>query len=126
MKTSVSAGIFFFQAEDGIRDEVRSRGLGEVYKGQRGYGASLRRWRSIPPIMSTSSGIVSYTHLTLPTNREALLSVVAVFLKKSTAPSSFSFHPSSSTTTSTNRSVTAALQQTLAPHASPLPRHLHT
>ncbi len=25
---------FFFQAEDGIRDLVRSRGLGEVYKGQ--------------------------------------------------------------------------------------------
>ncbi len=26
--------IFFFQAEDGMRDLVRSRGLGEVYKGQ--------------------------------------------------------------------------------------------
>ncbi len=26
--------LFFFQAEDGIRDLVRSRGLGEVYKGQ--------------------------------------------------------------------------------------------
>ena len=25
---------FFFQAEDGIRELVRSRGLGEVYKGQ--------------------------------------------------------------------------------------------
>ncbi len=25
---------FFFQAEDGIRDLVRSRGLEEVYKGQ--------------------------------------------------------------------------------------------
>ncbi len=25
---------FFFQAEDGIRDLVRSRGLGGVYKGQ--------------------------------------------------------------------------------------------
>ncbi len=25
---------FFFQAEDGIRDLVRSRGLGDVYKGQ--------------------------------------------------------------------------------------------
>jgi len=29
---------FFFQAEDGIRDLVRSRGLGDVYKRQ----ASLR------------------------------------------------------------------------------------
>ena len=29
-----SCGIFFFQAEDGIRDLVRSRGLGDVYKRQ--------------------------------------------------------------------------------------------
>ena len=28
--------IFFFQAEDGIRDLVRSRGLGDVYKRQAG------------------------------------------------------------------------------------------
>ena len=27
---------FFFQAEDGIRDLVRSRGLGDVYKRQAG------------------------------------------------------------------------------------------
>ena len=26
--------VFFFQAEDGIRDLVRSRGLGDVYKSQ--------------------------------------------------------------------------------------------
>ena len=26
---------FFFQAEDGIRDLVRSRGLGDVYKRQK-------------------------------------------------------------------------------------------
>jgi len=31
----VHAGcLFFFQAEDGIRDLVRSRGLGDVYKRQ--------------------------------------------------------------------------------------------
>ena len=30
----VSCGFFFFQAEDGIRDLVRSRGLGDVYKRQ--------------------------------------------------------------------------------------------
>ena len=30
--------VFFFQAEDGIRDLVRSRGLGDVYKRQ-GYMA---------------------------------------------------------------------------------------
>ena len=30
---------FFFQAEDGIRDVERSRGLGDVYKRQVYYGA---------------------------------------------------------------------------------------
>ena len=29
--------VFFFQAEDGIRDLVRSRGLGDVYKRQGKY-----------------------------------------------------------------------------------------
>ena len=33
--------LFFFQAEDGIRDLVRSRGLGDVYKRQAQDGASL-------------------------------------------------------------------------------------
>ncbi len=28
---------FFFQAEDGIRDQPRSRGLGDVYKRRSGY-----------------------------------------------------------------------------------------
>ena len=32
---------FFFQAEDGIRDLVRSRGLGDVYKRQLGQGFRL-------------------------------------------------------------------------------------
>ena len=30
----MSLSMFFFQAEDGIRDLVRSRGLGDVYKRQ--------------------------------------------------------------------------------------------
>ena len=30
----LSCGVFFLQAEDGIRDLVRSRGLGDVYKRQ--------------------------------------------------------------------------------------------
>ena len=30
----MTAATFFFQAEDGIRDLVRSRGLGDVYKRQ--------------------------------------------------------------------------------------------
>ena len=36
--------VFFFQAEDGIRDPVRSRGLGDVYKRQGGaYDISLAK-----------------------------------------------------------------------------------
>ena len=37
---------FFFQAEDGIRDLVRSRGLGDVYKrqGEAGPGFHWCRW----------------------------------------------------------------------------------
>ena len=31
---SIDDAFFFFQAEDGIRDLVRSRGLGDVYKRQ--------------------------------------------------------------------------------------------
>ena len=34
---------FFFQAEDGIRDLVRSRGLGDVYKRQQLQLVELRR-----------------------------------------------------------------------------------
>ena len=34
----ISCWFFFFQAEDGIRDLVRSRGLGDVYKRQQTTG----------------------------------------------------------------------------------------
>ena len=34
MTSDVVDSVFFFQAEDGIRDLVRSRGLGDVYKRQ--------------------------------------------------------------------------------------------
>ena len=34
LNRDVCCFIFFFQAEDGIRDLVRSRGLGDVYKRQ--------------------------------------------------------------------------------------------
>ena len=46
---------FFFQAEDGIRDLVRSRGLGDVYKRQvklrapEGQGDVLARGKITPP-----------------------------------------------------------------------------
>ena len=68
---------FFFQAEDGIRDLVRSRGLGDVYKRQQ-YISSKTGW---PVIIENRVGgggqvgtlagkhaPVSYTHLTLPTS----------------------------------------------------------
>ena len=70
---------FFCQAEDGIRDLVRSRGLGDVYKRQ---AQELRDHpvdrlpklvRSSDPIFLKPGGKVgrdpvSYTHLTLPTS----------------------------------------------------------
>ena len=71
--------IFFFQAEDGIRDLVRSRGLGDVYKRQDDsfpsvilavFAITLQKLRSIlsgRTIMRISVS-VSYTHLTLPTS----------------------------------------------------------
>ena len=71
--------LFFFQAEDGIRDLVRSRGLGDVYKRQ-------DMGRAVPEINHPQRQLllrrltgpalhpqcrrrpVSYTHLTLPTS----------------------------------------------------------
>ena len=40
---------FFFQAEDGIRDLVRSRGLGDVYKRQLPYLTKLFKIKSMLP-----------------------------------------------------------------------------
>ena len=71
--------VFFFQAEDGIRDLVRSRGLGDVYKRQAlGYSrgrtdgiawvAHGRSKRGNDRAVSAEIEPVSYTHLTLPTS----------------------------------------------------------
>ena len=66
-------GFFFFQAEDGIRDLVRSRGLGDVYKrqgwyvghDQRAFGADQgRRGRAAvrtPHIVWRSQRCLLYT-----------------------------------------------------------------
>ena len=70
---------FFFQAEDGIRDLVRSRGLGDVYKRQvdtcaaaLGYGLQLyfdfSGYADMAIGLGMMFGTVSYTHLTLPTS----------------------------------------------------------
>ena len=37
--------VFFFQAEDGIRDLVRSRGLGDVYKRQQHHCVAFKEKR---------------------------------------------------------------------------------
>ena len=77
---------FFFQAEDGIRDLVRSRGLGDVYKRQskdymmkiichlKSLLILLFFFLSLPASQFAQSPLinnmpaVSYTHLTLPTS----------------------------------------------------------
>ena len=72
-------GFVFFQAEDGIRYLVRSRGLGDVYKRQVSY--SLNVTPDLYPVIAIEEkndsatqkyfyyvGAVSYTHLTLPTS----------------------------------------------------------
>ena len=69
---------FFFQAEDGIRDLVRSRGLGDVYKRQHGGYADVpgevseqvfrcHTSKRRQPTAEIVHHAVSYTHLTLPT-----------------------------------------------------------
>ena len=71
--------LFFFQAEDGIRALVRSRGLGDVYKRQAGVSDLMHELAAdddaeTPPARASrrrserSRGPVSYTHLTLPTS----------------------------------------------------------
>ena len=67
---------FFFQAEDGIRYLVRSRGLGDVYKRQaQDVGVStqplaprLKAGHDYPANDAERRASVSYTHLTLPTS----------------------------------------------------------
>ena len=71
--------VFFFQAEDGIRDLVRSRGLGDVYKRQAELRALALR-EALRLYYAGAAGTlaeafarvweesVSYTHLTLPTS----------------------------------------------------------
>ena len=70
---------FFVQAEDGIRDLVRSRGLGDEYKRQG--RCTLETFVRILESLNSATDLqdvlaaptrsieaVSYTHLTLPTS----------------------------------------------------------
>ena len=81
---------FFLQAEDGIRDLVRSRGLGDVYKRQAegrapaGFPVLVADRQAVrllvvaaqvhrggvgrPEPDADLTGAVSYTHMTLPTS----------------------------------------------------------
>ena len=79
MLMSMLPCFFFFQAEDGIRDLVRSRGLGDVYKRQLAdriaHAVDLglveddgRRHDLLGLEVLLDPGAVSYTHLTLPTS----------------------------------------------------------
>ncbi len=72
-------GILFFQAEDGIRDSVASRGLGDVYERQASTSTALGSPHILSSPLNCATGIqlgglqrggreaVSSTHLTLPT-----------------------------------------------------------
>ena len=71
--------MFCFQAEDGIRDLVRSRGLGDVYKRQLQHLAAIFGQvdclivhvvgrGEVGAFAAHSLDAVSYTHLTLPTS----------------------------------------------------------
>ena len=55
------------QAEDGIRDCLLSRGLGDVYKRQNISGVATAGIVSATTLYGDGSNTVSYTHLTLPT-----------------------------------------------------------
>ena len=52
--------VFFFQAEDGIRDLVRSRGLGDVYKRQ---PSSHAEGVVLPPVLGEDLGHGGEGHL---------------------------------------------------------------
>ena len=67
-------GCFFFQAEDGIRDLVRSRGLGDVYKRQTLGGTSSAV--VIPMVRQISMQEISRTYLVLESALSDVLCIV--------------------------------------------------
>ena len=68
--------LFFFQAEDGIRDLVRSRGLGDVYKRQ--FSANVAEYlqeegRDVPSRVEVEEFLEAVDHLREATDRLCLL-----------------------------------------------------
>ena len=61
---------FFFQAEDGIRDLVRSRGLGDVYKRQVGVGLLKTAIPLLGPIQNICRTLYRSHLLISPTSRQ--------------------------------------------------------
>ena len=79
MYVDIGCVVFFFQAEDGIRDLVRSRGLGDVYKRQSYLNVLKLQEETLGKLIRKKvtaiafekirdNNAVSYTHLTLPTS----------------------------------------------------------
>ena len=66
--------VFFFQAEDGIRDLVRSRGLGDVYKRQDISGALCQRSQG----SSASAFITTVSSQAGVSPRRLLLSLIHI------------------------------------------------
>ena len=65
--------IFFFQAEDGIRDLVRSRGLGDVYKRQ---GVEIPRGPVMISVIETSGMFVPFAlRMVVPAPKLSLIHI---------------------------------------------------
>ena len=69
----ITRSMFFFQAEDGIRDLVRSRGIGDVYK---------RQPRGVPQVEVTfdidASGILNVKAQDKASGKEQSLSLIHI------------------------------------------------
>ena len=65
--------LFFFQAEDGIRDLVRSRGLGDVYKRQ-----AVDMLNAIPGVSCATPGGALYVFPRLDPNVHEILSLIHI------------------------------------------------
>ena len=69
----VTESVFVFQAEDGIRDLVRSRGLGDVYKRQMVLSVTS------PGFAGTGNANTGFVRVTLvPPNERVRLSLIHI------------------------------------------------